>query len=139
MWFSDSVVRSSESVRVRRADAFTVREPSESRGVHLDEMFNLWIFQRQRWMELCRQSESEKWALVRVGMSASLRSQRSNWEQTTDESGDLLMGTLSCIHTNTVKCNSCRDVFLDFYLSQVPSTSLFTVRMSLSEKTQSLS
>lgn len=88
-------------------------------------------------MELCRQSEFEKWALVGVGMSASLRSQRSNWEQTTDESGDLLMGTLSCIHTNTAKCNSCWDVFLEFYLSQVPSTSLFTVRMSLSEKSLS--
>lgn len=90
-------------------------------------------------MELCRQSESEKWALVGVGMSASLWSQRSNWEQTTDESGDLLMGNLSCIHTNTAKCNSCRDVLLDFYLSQVPGRSLFTVRMSLSEKTESLS
>lgn len=86
-------------------------------------------------MELCRQSEFEKWALVGAGMSASLRSQRSNWEQTSDESGDLLMGT----HTNTANCNSCWDVFLDLYLSQVLSTSLFTVRMSLSEKTQSLS
>lgn len=62
----------------------------------------------------------KKGALARAGMSAIFWSQPSNWEQTTDESGDLLMGTLTALTRTQLSPSFAEMFFLEFSVLSFP-------------------
>lgn len=62
----------------------------------------------------------KKGALARAGISAIFWSQPSNWEQTTDESGDLLMGTLTALTRTQLSTSFAEMFFSGIQCSEFP-------------------